>query len=356
MTSNSDSHSILTRSNAIVAESSNLSIAGQIIVFTLLAMLLVVLAGGFYHLCTRVNDTDDIENTFPMACSTEDIKEAEPIKGGRTPVELEKNDQEEEEKEGTKGTSGACLPYTTSLLPIQPVPDDSSSTLHSFHSAHSSASLLSSNAWLFDADLLPTITLQPSEDVDRNSNLFNFPPSLSTLLLSARTLNNARVLPADVYLKIPTMSWTGRIMEIGEPVLPSSCSLEYSDTSLDSDISSTSSATSSAYMDSDDSNDSVSFICDLIRPATPTPPTGAVPHNPFSMTLETPLATSFSLDLDSVLLVASKFIGQRDEPSSGVKDTWEDEGESEGDVYTGIVNDKMQRHASVLVLPVVDTP
>ena len=147
------------------------------------------------------------------------------------------------------------------------------------------------------------------------------------------------VIPESL-LKVPTMSWTGRIIEPGEPELPSSCSLTETEDANTEDWDW-------------DEDESLCLIYDLTRPLTHMP--SAPPELDEAITNS--LSATFSLDLDSIMLAASQRFGNPPEYSRDAEDEERDISDSidEDSIYVGImpIHDKIDRPStSIFVLPI----
>lgn len=385
-------------SNALTSESNNLSLAGQIIICTLLSLLALVFLGGCYHMCTRHwRDKEDIESpsrfenwstsarrrtmqlplplriaiarkakpeatkpTVPQADNEVPEVDTEKIQPQKVDVEVIEEEVEPDTEEGS------CHILLTLLQSIQRSTADHASVSAipaSSSRSSSNSSVSSSNSSSYssletprlpgtETDAVPTIVFQPSES-DPNippSTTSDFPVSASSLEVQMLLATHAHLqvgpdVKPESLLRVPIMSWTGRILEVGEPELPSSCSLieEYGEVN-DCD-------------DWDDSDESLSLIYDLTRPLTPTP---SAPRD-LDEAVATSLMDSLSLDLDSILLAAANRFGNSPGYGCDGKERDEDKPESfdEDEIYVGImpaVNKASDRVRTSVVVLAVNSP
>ncbi|KAK7692767.1 hypothetical protein QCA50_004400 [Cerrena zonata] len=364
----SDSLASAYNFNVVTSQSANLSLVGQIILYTLLALLAVVFIGGCYHMCTRSwLDRDDIESPsrFEQWSSTQHDTIPPPIpiissrrvakpKSLQATKEVDITDIEKADTEKLESGKFAVDIVKVEVIEVEAASEREADRvlLPGMCTSSSRASSISSDSCdspilktpeLPTIDAVPTIVFQTSDSGPNipPSTTCDFPLSASSLEIQMLLATHAHLqvgpdVKPETLLKVPTMSWTGRILEPGEPELPSSCSLTEEN---DFDAK-----------DWDESDDSICLIYDLTRPLTPMPST---PRD-LDEAVTSSLVASLSLDLDSILLAAEKRFGDSPEYGRAEYGLNADISESidEDSIYVGIVpmNDKPSRNSTDVVI------
>ncbi|KAI0082074.1 hypothetical protein K474DRAFT_1656023 [Panus rudis PR-1116 ss-1] len=245
--------------DTLVPRSTELSIAGQLILYFFLALLLIFLVAGIYHICTRASRSrEDVESVlarFDVQLSAEEEKlEDSPSS---------KSDQQPHKQE----SAGSGLTGATSLLPIQPVPVDVQESLPS------SSTLTKANSPLDDANIVPAIVLQECT----LGSISEFESSTSILHTDT-----------EEFLQVPSLHWTGRVVsEDEERMLDQALTSNVRESEQEMEHEQSQPLSTNALHTN--SEDTTSVISDLVSS-----------QHSSSMPTES-LSTSFSLDLQEIL-------------------------------------------------------